>query len=85
MGQHIQYNDFAVIIDVFFLNTLMNITCNHFFGYIISNGNNFLKLFPEDLALIAQAILEGIAIMVSDRSYKPLLSTKIGAETWILE
>ncbi len=44
-----------------------------------------VSFFREDLALITQAISEGTAIMVSDRSYKPLLSTKIGAVAWILE
>jgi hypothetical protein len=44
-----------------------------------------VSLFPENLALIAQAILEGTAIMISDGSYKPLLSTKIGAAAWILQ
>jgi hypothetical protein len=35
--------------------------------------------------LIIQAIVHGTAIMVSDGSYKPLLSTNIGAAAWILE
>ena len=38
----------------------------------------------EDPLLIAQAITNGTATMVSN-SYKPLLSTTIGAAAWILE
>jgi hypothetical protein len=40
---------------------------------------------PEDPSLIIQAITNGRATMVSDRSYKPFLSTEIGAAAWILE
>jgi hypothetical protein len=44
------------------------------------------SFFPADPSLIIQAIVHGPAIMVSDGSYKPLLSTKIGvAAAWILE
>jgi hypothetical protein len=44
------------------------------------------SFFPAvDPTLIAQAILAGTTVMVSDGSYKPLLSTKIGAAAWILE
>lgn len=43
------------------------------------------SFFPEDPTTVAQAISSGTAIMVSDGSYKPLLSTKIGAASWILE
>jgi hypothetical protein len=41
--------------------------------------------FPEDPTLIIQAITNGMATMVSDGSYKPFLSTEIGAAAWILE
>jgi hypothetical protein len=44
------------------------------------------SFFPEDPALIIQAITNGTATtMVSDSSYKHLLSTEIGAAAWILE
>jgi hypothetical protein len=43
------------------------------------------SFFPEDPTLIIQAITNGTATMVSDGSYKPFLSTEIGAATWILE
>jgi hypothetical protein len=43
------------------------------------------SFFPEDPNLIVQAIMSGTAIMMSDGSYKPLLSTEIGAAAWILE
>jgi hypothetical protein len=43
------------------------------------------SFFPEDPVLITQAIISGTAVMVSDGSYKPLLSTEIGAAAWILE
>jgi hypothetical protein len=43
------------------------------------------SFFPADPSLIRQAIVHGTAIMVSDSSYKPLLSTNIGAAAWILE
>lgn len=41
--------------------------------------------FLLDPTLVAQSILTGTAVMVSDGSYKPLLSTKIGMAAWILE
>ena len=41
--------------------------------------------FPPDPTLVAQAISNGTAVMVSDGSYKALLSTEIGAAAWILE
>jgi hypothetical protein len=41
--------------------------------------------FPEDPALVVQAINNGTAIMISDGSYMPLLSTEWGAAAWILE
>jgi hypothetical protein len=43
------------------------------------------SFFLEDPNLIVQAIMSGAAIMVSDSSYKPLLSTEIGPAAWILE
>jgi hypothetical protein len=43
------------------------------------------SFFPPDPSLVIQAIVHGVAIMVSDGSYKPLLLTKIGAAAWILE
>jgi hypothetical protein len=43
------------------------------------------SFFPEDPVLITQAITSGMAVMVSNGSYKPLLSTEIGAAAWILE
>ncbi len=43
------------------------------------------SFFPEDPSLIIQAITNGTATMVSDGSYKPFLSTEIGAAAWILE
>jgi hypothetical protein len=43
------------------------------------------NFFPEDPTLISQAITAGIAVMVSDGSYKPLLSTELGAVAWIIE
>jgi hypothetical protein len=43
------------------------------------------SFFPEDPSLIIQAITNGTATLVSDESYKPFLSTEIGAATWILE
>jgi hypothetical protein len=43
------------------------------------------SFFPADPSLIRQAIVHGTAIMVSDSSYKPLLSNNIGAAAWILE
>jgi hypothetical protein len=43
------------------------------------------SFFPEDPVLITQAIAEGTAVMVSDGWYKPLMSTEIGAASWILE
>jgi hypothetical protein len=43
------------------------------------------SFFPEDPTLISQAIMAGTAVMVSDGSYKPLLSTKLGAVAWIIE
>jgi hypothetical protein len=43
------------------------------------------SFFPEDPTLVSQAISTGSATMVSDGSYKPLLSTEIGAAAWILE
>jgi hypothetical protein len=43
------------------------------------------SFFPEDPTPIAQAISAGTAVMVSDGSYKPLLSTEFGAAAWILE
>jgi hypothetical protein len=43
------------------------------------------SFFPEDPSLIIQAITNGMATMVSNGSYKPFLSTEIGAATWILE
>jgi hypothetical protein len=39
--------------------------------------------FPEDPALVVQAINNGMAIMIGDGSYKPLLSTEQGAAAWI--
>jgi hypothetical protein len=42
IGQNIWYDYFAVIIDLFILGTLIYNSCDHFFGYIISKGNNFL-------------------------------------------
>jgi hypothetical protein len=41
--------------------------------------------FPPDPTLVAQAISNGTAVMVSNGSYKALLSTEIGAAAWILE
>ncbi len=41
--------------------------------------------FPLDPMLVAQSILTGMAMMVSDRSYNSLLFTKIGGVAWILE
>jgi hypothetical protein len=41
--------------------------------------------FPLDPTLVAQAISNGTAVMVSDGSYKGLLSMEIGAAAWILE
>jgi hypothetical protein len=43
------------------------------------------SFFLEDPNLIIQAITSGTAVMVSDGSYKPLLSTESGAAAWILE
>jgi hypothetical protein len=43
------------------------------------------SFFLEDPSLIIQAITSGTATMVSDGSYKPFLSTEIGAAAWILE
>jgi hypothetical protein len=43
------------------------------------------SFFPEDPVLITQAIISGMAVMVNDGSYKPLLLTEIGATAWILE
>jgi hypothetical protein len=43
------------------------------------------SFFPEDPDLLTQAITSGMAVMVSDGLYKPLLSTEIGAAAWILE
>jgi hypothetical protein len=43
------------------------------------------SFFPADPSLVIQANVHGTAIMVSNGSYKPLLSTKIGAATWISE
>jgi hypothetical protein len=43
------------------------------------------SFFPEDPSLIIQAITNGTATLVSNGSYKPFLSTEIGAATWILE
>jgi hypothetical protein len=43
------------------------------------------SFFPEDPSLIMQAITNWTATLVSNRSYKPFLSTEIGAATWILE
>jgi hypothetical protein len=44
------------------------------------------RYFPLDPMLVTQAILNGTAVMVSNGSYKPLLSTEIGAvAAWILE
>jgi hypothetical protein len=43
------------------------------------------SFFPEDPTLVSQAITSGTATMVSDGSYKPFLSTEIGAAAWILE
>jgi hypothetical protein len=42
------------------------------------------SFFPADPSLVIQAIVNGMAIMVSDDSCKPLLSTKIGVASWIL-
>jgi hypothetical protein len=42
------------------------------------------SFFPEDSTLIIQAITNVTATMVSDGSYKPFLSTEIGAVSWIL-
>jgi hypothetical protein len=41
--------------------------------------------FPPDPTLVAQAISNGTAVMVSDGLYKALLSMEIGAAAWILE
>jgi hypothetical protein len=41
--------------------------------------------FPLDPTLVAQAISNGTAVMVSNGSYKALLSMEIGAAAWILE
>jgi hypothetical protein len=43
------------------------------------------SFFPEDPVLITQAINAGMAVMVRDGLYKPLLLTEIGATAWILE
>ncbi len=43
------------------------------------------SFFPADPSLVIQAIVHGMAIMVTNGSYKPLLLTKIGAAAWILE
>jgi hypothetical protein len=43
------------------------------------------SFFLADPSLIRQAIVHGMAIMVSNSSYKPLLLTNIGAAAWILE
>jgi hypothetical protein len=43
------------------------------------------SFFLEDPSLIIQAITNGMATMVSDGSYKPFLSTEIGAAAWIQE
>jgi hypothetical protein len=43
------------------------------------------SFFPEDPVLITQAIISGMAVMVSNGLYKPLLSTEIGAAAWVLE
>jgi hypothetical protein len=40
-------------------STHMYITCNHFLGYIISNGNNFLKLFPRGPGINCSSNLGG--------------------------
>ncbi len=41
--------------------------------------------FPKDPLLVIQAIVNDMAVMVSDGSYKPFLSTKISVMAWILE
>jgi hypothetical protein len=41
--------------------------------------------FPEDPALVVHAINNGMAIMIRDGSYKPLLFTEQGAAAWIIE
>jgi hypothetical protein len=41
--------------------------------------------FPEDPSLVIQAIVNDTAVMVSDGSYKPFLSTKISMAAWSLE
>jgi hypothetical protein len=43
------------------------------------------SFFPADPSLVIQAIVHGMAIMVSNGSYTPILLTKIGAAAWILE
>jgi hypothetical protein len=43
------------------------------------------SFFLADPSLIIQAIVHGTAIMVSNSSYKALLSTNIGAAAWIFE
>jgi hypothetical protein len=43
------------------------------------------SIFPEDPSLVIQAIINGMAIIVSDGSYIPFLSTVIGTAAWILE
>jgi hypothetical protein len=48
-------------------------------------GHWQLVFSPEDPSLIIQAITNGTATMVSNGSYKPFLSTEIGAAAWILE
>jgi hypothetical protein len=41
------------------------------------------SFFPEDPCLVVMAIVNGMAIMVSNGSYKPFLSTRVAS--WILE
>lgn len=43
------------------------------------------SFFPDDMSLIVQAIIEGSAILVSDGSYKPKVSPRLGSAGWIFE
>lgn len=43
------------------------------------------SFFPDDLSLIIQALNQGTAILVSDGSYKPMVSPRLGSAGWIFE
>jgi hypothetical protein len=64
-------------------------TCDTIYDFIVAWGEGHWPLkdsyFPPNPASISQAITNGTAMIISNGSCKPLLSSSIGAASWRLE